>query len=113
MTINQARGQADPTATGPIHFTVLFSEPVKDFTGTDVTLNGTAGATLVIVTPTKADGKTYHVAVSGMTRSGTVIAGLAVGECRRQLALAVHEGHCGRRRGPVWHANPGPGRRHV
>ena len=78
VTINQARGQADPTATGPIHFTVLFSEPVKDFTGTDVTLNGTAGATLAIVTPTKADGKTYDVAVSGMTRSGTVIAGLAV-----------------------------------
>ena len=30
------------------------------------------------MTPTKADGKTYDVAVSGMTRSGTVIAGLAV-----------------------------------
>ena len=39
--------------------------------------------------------------------------GHGLGECRRQLALAVHEGHCGRRRGPVWHANPGPGRRHV
>src|SRR3989449_39610 len=43
VTINQAAGQADPTNAAPINFTVAFSEPVSGFTGTDVTLSGTAG----------------------------------------------------------------------
>jgi Ca2+-binding RTX toxin-like protein len=71
VTINQAAGQADPTDTSPIHFTVVFNEPVADFATGDVTLSGTAGATTAVVTggPTE-----YDVAVSGMTTSGTVIA---------------------------------------
>ena len=43
MTIDQAAGQADPTNTSPVNFTVVFSEPVTGFTDTDVTLSGTAG----------------------------------------------------------------------
>ena len=31
VTINQASGQSDPTATSPINFTVVFIEPVSDF----------------------------------------------------------------------------------
>ena len=71
VTINQASGQADPTSSSPINFTVVFSEPVIGFATGDVTLSGTAGATTAIVSggPT-----TYNVAVSGMTGSGTVIA---------------------------------------
>src|SRR5262249_2386659 len=41
VTINQALGQADPTNTSPIHFTVVFSEAVTDFATGDVTLSGT------------------------------------------------------------------------
>ncbi|HZX01785.1 hypothetical protein [Kribbella sp.] len=67
VTINQASGQADPTATVPIHFTAVFSEPVADFTSADVTVSP-AGAS-VDVTGT---GTTYTVSVSGLTTSGTV-----------------------------------------
>ena len=76
VTINQAAGQADPTGASTINFTVVFSEAVTDFTSTDVSLSGTAGATTATVTGT---GTTYNVAVSGMTGPGTVIASLAAG----------------------------------
>ncbi len=74
VTINQAAGQADPTGSSPINFTVVFSEPVTGFATGDVTLSGTAGATTAVVT---GSGTTYNVAVSGMTNSGTVIATVA------------------------------------
>ena len=77
VTINQAAGQADPTNSSPINFTVIFDEPVSDFVTGDVTFSGTALGTLVgTVTGT---GMTYNVAVSGMTSSGTVIANIATG----------------------------------
>src|SRR5688572_21400080 len=71
VTIDQALGQADPTGTSPINFTVVFSEAVTGFATGDVTLSGTAGATTGTVT---GSGTTYNVAVSGMTGNGTVIA---------------------------------------
>jgi Ca2+-binding RTX toxin-like protein len=76
VSINQASGQADPTGTSPVHFTVVFNEPVSDFATGDVTLSGTAGATTAAVTggPTE-----YDVAVSGMTTNGTVIASVGSG----------------------------------
>jgi LPXTG-site transpeptidase (sortase) family protein len=77
VTINQASGQADPTNISPINFTVVFSAPVTGFGDVvaDVRLSGTAGATKSVVTEiAPMDGSTYKVAVSGMTRSGTVIA---------------------------------------
>ena len=77
VTINQAAGQADPTNTSPINFTVVFSEPVTDFATGDVTLSGTAPGTLVGTVT--GSGTTYNVAVSGMTGSGTVIATIAAG----------------------------------
>src|SRR5207344_971873 len=77
VTINQAGGQADPTNTSPINYTVVFSEAVTGFTTGDVTLTGTAGGTL---TGTVTGGPvTYNVAVSGMTTPGTVIASLGAG----------------------------------
>jgi hypothetical protein len=77
VTINQASTQSDPTKTSPINFTVVFSATVADFVGTDVTLGGTAGGTLVGAVT--GSGTTYNVAVTGMTTSGTVIASLAPG----------------------------------
>jgi alpha-ketoglutarate-dependent taurine dioxygenase len=77
VTINQAAGQADPTNDSPIHFTVVFSENVTDFASGDVTITGTAPGTLVKTVT--GSGKTYDVAVSGMTGSGTVIANVAAG----------------------------------
>ena len=44
VTINQAVGQNDPAAAGPINFTVTFSEPVTGFTGSDVVLSGSGAA---------------------------------------------------------------------
>ena len=76
VTINQAAAQVDPTNASPINFTVVFSESVTGFAGSDVSLSGTAGATTATVTggPT-----TYNVAVSGMTSDGTVIATVSAG----------------------------------
>ena len=76
-TIDQAAGQLDPANASPINFTVVFSEPVDGFTKDDVTLGGTAPGKLSAVV--SGSGTTYHVAVSGMTGSGTVIASLAAG----------------------------------
>ena len=70
VTINQAAGQADPTSTSPINFTVAFSETVTGFTASDISFAGsTVGGTLsAAVTGT---GPTYNVAVSGMTGPAT------------------------------------------
>ena len=76
VTIDQAAGQADPTDSVPINFTVVFNEPVTGFTSADVTLSGTAGATTALVT---GSGTTYNVAVSGITSIGTVIASIPLG----------------------------------
>ena len=75
-TINQAPTQADPTSGATIDFTVVFNAPVSDFATGDVTLGGTAGATTAVVTGGET---TYNVAVSGMARTGTVIAAIAAG----------------------------------
>ena len=76
VTINKAGGQADPTNSSPINFTVVFSEAVTGFTTGDVTVGGTANPTTGTVT---GSGTTYNVAVSGMTGDGTVTATIAAG----------------------------------
>ena len=76
VTINQAAAQADPANALPINFTVVFSESTTNFVTGDVTLTGTAGATIGTVT---GSGTTYNVAVSGLTGQGTVIASIAAG----------------------------------
>src|SRR5439155_1197833 len=77
VTINQAAAQADPTSASPINFTAVFSEAVSGFTGTGVTLGGTAGGTKTVTV--SGGPSTYTVAVSGMTTAGTVIASLDAG----------------------------------
>jgi hypothetical protein len=78
VTVNQASGQADPTGSLPIRFSVVFSEPVTGFTNTDVTVGGTAPGTPSVVV--SGSGTTYEVAVSGLTGGGTVIASVAAGK---------------------------------
>src|SRR5438552_2375934 len=77
VTINQAAGQADPTSAAPITFTAVFSEPVSGFTGSDVTISGTAGGTKTVTV--SGGPSTYNVAVCGMSSAGTVIATIAAG----------------------------------
>ena len=69
VTVNQAADQIDPAATGPVVFTVLFSESVYDFTSSDPNRGGTAhpGASTVSGGPAS-----YSVSVTGMTSAGTV-----------------------------------------
>ncbi len=78
VTITQAAGQADPTNTSPINFTVTFSETVTGFASNDISFAGsTVGGTLTaVVTGT---GPTYNVAVSGMTTAGNVVASVPAG----------------------------------
>ncbi|MFZ1452694.1 MAG: M36 family metallopeptidase, partial [Ferruginibacter sp.] len=82
VTINQAAAQPDPTSVAPINFTVVFDQVVTGFATGDVTLSGTAGATLATVT---GSGTTYNVAVTGMTTTGTVLASIAPGVCINAL----------------------------
>jgi len=77
VTINQAVGQADPTNSGTVVFTAVFSEAVTGFTNTDVTVTGTAGGTKTVVIT--GSGPTYTVTVSGMTGNGTIIATIPSG----------------------------------
>ncbi len=81
VTIDQAAGQTDPAGGPIVNFTVVFSKPVSDFSGGDVTISGTAGGKSATVTPDPnvTDGTKYNVAISGMTKEGTVIATVAAG----------------------------------
>jgi hypothetical protein len=75
VTINQAIGQADPTGTSPVTYTVVFNEAVSGFITGDVTVGGTSGG---VKTGTVSGGPTtYSVAVTGMTTSGTIVATIA------------------------------------
>ncbi|MDX2111522.1 MAG: hypothetical protein SFY80_14925 [Verrucomicrobiota bacterium] len=73
VTLNQAAGQPDPAAVGPITFTAVFSEPVSGFVADDVVITGTAGATTAaVVQISPNNGTTYQISISGMTQNGTV-----------------------------------------
>jgi glucose/arabinose dehydrogenase len=78
VTINQAASQADPVSTGPINFTVTFSETVTGFAANDISFAGStvSGALTAVVT---GAGQTYNVAVSGMTGNGTVVVSVPAG----------------------------------
>src|SRR5439155_17864315 len=78
VTMNQAAGQADPTSSSPIQFTVVFSTPVTGFTASDVSFAGsTVGGTLVA--GVSGSGATYTVSVTGMSGNGTVVASIPAG----------------------------------
>ena len=79
VTISRALGQQNPTSASPINFTVVFSEPVTDFSPDDVVLSGAAGATAASVTTAGDDGKTYNVSVTGMSHAGPVTVSVPAG----------------------------------
>jgi len=77
VTINQAANQVDPAYTVPILFTIVFSEPVTGFTGTDISFAGsTAGSMLASVT---GSGTNYTVSVAGMTGPGIIVVSIPAG----------------------------------
>jgi hypothetical protein len=81
VTINQGATQSDPATTAPIHFTAVFSEPVSDFTNTDVTLSGCSGAIANVYDMNQAspDHMTYDIRVNGMpSTTCTVTATISV-----------------------------------
>jgi CSLREA domain-containing protein len=80
VTIEQRSDQADPATSEPIHFTVVFTEPVADFGGSDITFSGTAApnATATVTQTSPNDGTTYNVAVSGMTANGLLTTSINV-----------------------------------
>ena len=78
VTIDQSVGQADPTNSSPILFTVVFDEPVVGFTGSDISFAGsTVGGTLVA--NVSGVGPTYTVSITGMNGVGTVVASIPAG----------------------------------
>ncbi len=76
VIIEQATDQADPARLVPIIFSVTFSEAVTGFTGSDLTLGGTAVPSQASVT---GSGSSYSVAVSGMAGGGTVLVSVPAG----------------------------------
>ena len=79
VTVEQAAGQADPTSTGPINFTAVFSEGIDldTFTPDDVdtsgsTTPGTLTATILEISPN--NGTTFNIEIVGMTGDGIVSA---------------------------------------
>ncbi len=73
VTINQATGQADPTNTAPINFTVIFDQAVTGFDAADVAVvNGT------VASVTAAGVNTFTVAVTP-TAEGLVTATVPAG----------------------------------
>ena len=71
-TINQASGQADPTETLPINFTVVFSVSVTGFSSSGVSLAGSTGNVSSATINVTGSGTTYNVAVDSVTGDGTV-----------------------------------------
>ncbi len=86
LTLEQATTQKDPSNVLPIHFTAVFDRAVNDFIASDVTLNGTATPTIAVITDS-GDHKTYDIAVSGVSGSGTVIVSLGAAIAHDQYGL--------------------------
>jgi hypothetical protein len=78
VTINQADGQADPTNTLPVRFTVIFSEPIipSIFTPGDISQSGTATGITWNITDS-GDHKTFTLSATKVTGYGTLIPSIA------------------------------------
>jgi hypothetical protein len=80
VTINQAAGQSDPTATLPIRFDVVFSESVSGFANAaDISLAGSTADVSVAAINITGSGAAYTVEVSGVTGTGTVVTSVVAG----------------------------------
>jgi hypothetical protein len=79
VTVNQKPGQADPTNTLPILWTVTFSEPVTGFDATDLTRTGTNSGGTVNVS---GSGASYEISLSGAPTNGTTTFSIAAGKAQ-------------------------------
>jgi len=82
VTINQTGGQSDPSATQPINFTVVFSESVSGFDGSDVSLAGSTADVSAASVAVSGSGSIYNVKISNIVSSGQVRVGIAAGAAR-------------------------------
>ncbi|QDK37220.1 Calx-beta domain-containing protein [Bdellovibrio sp. NC01] len=78
LTINQKAGQADPTNTLPIEFTITFSEVIEpsSFTVADITQSGTA--TSIVWNLTTSNNKVWSLKATA-AGNGTLIPSIAAG----------------------------------
>lgn len=74
VTVNQAEGQSDPSATSPVNFTVRFSEPVTGFDASDVIIGGTAVGDYNNQKTVTGSGAVYQISVGTLDtrRNGTI-----------------------------------------
>ena len=78
VTINQKSGQADPTGTVPVVFTVVFSALINTatFTTADISTAGSTATGITVNSITQVapnDGTTFEVAIAA-TGAGTIVA---------------------------------------
>jgi hypothetical protein len=72
VTVNQATGQADPTGTTPINFTVVFSEAivVSTFTTADIT---SAGSVTWNITNPSGDRRNFTLTATAISQTSLVL----------------------------------------
>lgn len=78
VEITLGTGQDNPSNNSTLIFQVTFNSATTDFTSTDISLSGTAGATTVVL---NGSGSSYTAEVSGMTNNGTVSISIPQGVC--------------------------------
>jgi LPXTG-site transpeptidase (sortase) family protein len=77
VTINQAVGQADPVKTGPVTFTVVFSEPVTGFDAADISMFGSTAPAVSILGI--SGGPTNYSIVASAGGDGIIMLSLPTG----------------------------------
>jgi len=93
VTIDRATAQTAQTSASLMNYTVVFSEEVTDFNGTDVTLSGPAatidGASIVVTNPS-GDKITYSVAVTlkDTAATGNVVGTIGAGKVHNAEGFA-------------------------
>lgn len=72
VTINRANMQADPTATQPVNFSVVFSEPVIGFNSDDVLLTGSTANVSSATIEVTGSQAAYNVSIRNITSDGLI-----------------------------------------
>jgi hypothetical protein len=78
VSVNIAADQVTPTAASSVRFIANFSRSITGFTTADVVIGGTSGASTASIA-TLVNGRVYTITISGMTKTGTIIASLDAG----------------------------------
>ena len=80
LTINQASGQLDPTASLPIEFDVIFSEAISaaSFTVADITNTGSASVLLWNII--QVDSLNYIIRAASIVGDGSIEPSIAIGQ---------------------------------